>query len=48
MLRDFFFLFLDVTELINRVPNPAPDEVVWNLRPYAKIWPDPTNCYSRD
>lgn len=37
-----------MTELISRVPNPAPDEVVWNLRPYAKIWPDPTNRYSRD
>lgn len=47
-LKKHFFLFLDVTELISRVPNPAPDEVVWNLRSYAKIWPDPRNCYSHD
>lgn len=48
ILRNFLFLFLDVTELINRVPNPASDEVVWDFRAYAKIWPDLTNCNSHD
>lgn len=37
-----------MTELINRVPNPASDEVVWDFRAYAKIWPDLTNCNSHD
>lgn len=40
--------FLDVTELINRLPNPVPNEADWNLRPYVSIGPDPTGCYWHD